>query len=61
MDISVLDNGKYRKMVLTGVFCRPWEGRPDLERIHVLGLEIANLLMYTTHSFYETNSYGCLG
>jgi hypothetical protein len=40
VDTSVMDTGKYRKLVLTGEIYRPWWGRPGLERIHVLGLEI---------------------
>jgi hypothetical protein len=28
MDISVLDTGKYRKLVLTVQICRPWPGAP---------------------------------
>ena len=46
MDISVLDTGKYRKLVLTGEICRRWRGRSGLERIYVEGLEITYLLMY---------------
>ena len=34
----MLDIGKYRKLVLTGVFCRPWVRRSGLERIHAFGL-----------------------
>ena len=46
MDISVLDTGKYRKLVLTGGICRPSRGCPDGKRMYVLGLEITYLLMY---------------
>ena len=45
-DISVMDTGKYRKLVLTGEICGPWWGSPGLERIYVLDLEIVYLLMY---------------
>jgi hypothetical protein len=46
MDISVMDTGKHRKLVLTGVFSRPWWGCSGLERIYVVGLKITYLLMY---------------
>jgi hypothetical protein len=46
MDISVLDTGKYRKLVLTGEICRPSPVRAALELIYVVGLEITYLLMY---------------
>jgi hypothetical protein len=46
MDISVMDTGKYRKLVLTGEIWRPSTVRADLERIYVVGLEITYLLMY---------------
>ena len=46
MDISVMDTGKYRKLVLTGEICGPWSGSPGLGRIYVIGLEIVYLLMY---------------
>jgi hypothetical protein len=46
MDISMLDTGKYRKLVLTGYIWRPWPGGPGPELIYVLGLEIVYLLMY---------------
>ncbi len=46
VDISVLDTGKYRKLVLTGKICRRWRGRSGLERIYVEGLEITYLLMH---------------
>ncbi len=46
MDISVMYNGKYSKLGLTGEICRPWRGRSGLERIYVEGLEITYLLMY---------------
>jgi hypothetical protein len=29
VDISVMDTGKYRKLVLTGGICRPSRGSPD--------------------------------
>jgi hypothetical protein len=45
MDISVMDTGKYRKLVLTGEIYRPSPGA--LVRIYVGGLEITYLLMYS--------------
>ena len=46
MDISVVDTGKYRKLVLTGEISRPSPVRATLERIYVGGLEITYVLMY---------------
>jgi hypothetical protein len=46
MDISVMDTGKYRKLVITGYSCRPWAGCPGPQLIYVLGPEIVYLLMY---------------
>jgi hypothetical protein len=46
MDISVLDTGKYRKLVLTGEISRPSPVRAALELIYVVGLEITYLFMY---------------
>jgi hypothetical protein len=45
-DISVMDTGKYRKLVLTGEICGPCPTCPGLGRIYVIGLEIVYLLMY---------------
>jgi hypothetical protein len=46
MDMSVMDTGKYRKLVINGYICRPWPGGPGPELMNVLGLEIVYLLMY---------------
>jgi hypothetical protein len=45
VDISVLGIGKYRKLVLTGVFCRYSRRRAGLERIYVVGLEIVYVFL----------------
>ncbi len=46
MDISVVDTGKYRKLVLTGEIYRPSPVRAVLESIYFVGLEITYLSMY---------------
>jgi hypothetical protein len=46
VDISVLDTGKYRKLVITGGICGSCSGSPGLGRMYVIGLEIVYLLMY---------------
>ena len=61
LDISVMDTGKYRKLVLTGEICGPWRGSPGLGRIYVIGLQIVYLLMYfwtrTTRARSRTKRY----
>jgi hypothetical protein len=61
MDISVMDTGKYRKLVLTGHISTPRPGSPGPELIYVVGLEIVYLLMYfwtrTTRARSRTKRY----
>jgi hypothetical protein len=61
MDISVMDTGKYMKLVFTGHIRTPRPGSPGPELIYVVGLEIVYLLMYfwtrTTRSRFRTKRY----
>jgi hypothetical protein len=61
MDISVMDTGKYRKLVLTGHIRTPRPGSPGPELTYVVGLEIVYLLMYfwtrTTRARFRTKPY----
>jgi len=41
-----MDNGKYRKLVITGMFYRSWVRGEVPGRIYIVGLEIVYLLMY---------------
>ena len=60
-DMSVMDTGKYRKLVLTGGIWGSCPGSPGLGRMHVIGLEIVYLLMYfwtrTTRTWFWTKRY----
>ena len=50
VDIWVMDTGKYRKVVLTTLFDRPWVRRLGLVRIYVVDLEIKKNLCQTTRT-----------